>query len=271
MRERRLPLQEALASEAYRKRYPKYALYIRNMVERLGGEPTLGEVVEYIYERYGNASVQEFYFKCVKSVARFLGLEEELRWLRDMTPPVDSSGTEWKERGQRLCEHIEGFLGHLRRVYEVNRTLESARRYLAFLLLWKTGMRVGELVRLRRSDFSRDGHLWRVRVRTLKRRGEHYRVIPFDLDREAESALEAVLSSGYENVFPSYVALVRYFRKHMPPGVRIHDIRHARASLAARVVSPFAVQRLLGHRLITTTMYYVEVPEEDLVRATRVV
>lgn len=271
MRERRLPLQEALASEAYRKRYQKYVVYIRSMVERLGGEPTLGEIAEYIYGRYENVGVQGFYFNCVKSVARFLGREEELQWLKSMAPCVRPSGAGWKERGQRLCEHIERFLGHLRRMYEVNRTLESARRYLAFLLLWKTGMRVGELVRLQRSDFSREGSMWRVRVRTLKQKVESYRVIPFDLDPEAEGALEAVLSSSCKTVFPTYGALERYFRKHMPPGLRIHDIRHARATLAARVVSPFAVQRLLGHRQVTTTMYYVEVPEEDLVRATRIV
>jgi len=75
-------------------------------------------------------------------------------------------------------EEIEGMKNYIQMQFKNNnRRSEIHRRYFALtVILLRTGGRIDEILQLKARDFSLENNT--VRLKTLKRRGEAYRVIP---------------------------------------------------------------------------------------------
>ena len=181
---------------------------------------------------------------------------------------------------------------------EVDRLIETARRRIDLAagrervralrlhalieMLYATGMRVSELVTLRRSVLVGDG-----RVLFIKGKGGRERMVP--LNTPARAALDRYLNVGFDDglapmvrtkwLFASRGAEGHLTRQRLaqelkelaveagldPGRVSPHVLRHAFAShLLDRGADLRSVQQLLGHADISTTQIYTHVLEERL-------
>ena len=145
------------------------------------------------------------------------------------------------------------------------------RQLLIVCLLYETGIRVRELVRLRPSDF--DKHLGTIAIRNSK--GKKTRVVNYGeqlrdtLNRycKARGSVPAntLLESYKERDKPLTLRGVQHIvrqivkRSGLKKRISPHTFRH---SFAVHYLnsggSIFHLQRLLGHKDITTTLHYLK-------------
>lgn len=153
-------------------------------------------------------------------------------------------------------------------------TADAARLHLLLELLYATGMRVSELVELKRSAVMRDASFL-----TVKGKGGKERIVPLtDRARDAVMAYLARPATG-PWLFPSsgesgHLARQVFARDLKALGARAgigaarvspHVLRHAFAShLLAGGADLRVVQTLLGHADISTTQIYTHVLDERL-------
>jgi integrase/recombinase XerD len=149
------------------------------------------------------------------------------------------------------------------------------RLHLIVLFLLDTGCRITEALTLRVRDLDMDNLLV-----TLDGKGRKQRVVPFsfelrkalfrfvkDFGRKLDSLLfpnrsETLL--GRRNVLRDVKLLCKRLGFN-PPARTLHAFRHTMAtSYIRRGGSVAALQRILGHSSITTTMRYVHVQTADL-------
>lgn len=125
------------------------------------------------------------------------------------------------------------------------------------LILLYTGLRIGELLNLRRQDINRRSSY--LIVRRAKTKAGEGRIIP--LHHRIISLIEQTFVDTNDYLFTiSYTT----FRKHFMNVMKllkckhtIHDTRHTFASLLDSVAPPNALRSLLGHKQgdITTRVY----------------
>ena len=151
----------------------------------------------------------------------------------------------------------------------------ALRLYVLLELLYATGLRVSELVSLRRSAVMRDASFL-----TVTGKGNKERVVPVnDRARDAIKAYLATLEPGSPFLFPAtgaegYLSRQVFARDLKGLAARAgissarvapHVLRHAFAShLLAGGADLRVVQMLLGHADISTTQIYTHVLDEKL-------
>lgn len=160
------------------------------------------------------------------------------------------------------------------------RTVLGIRDRALLETLYSTGMRVGELVRLKLYDID----LTRGMAQVIGGKGGKDRVVP--LGRMAIRALRAYLKSSRPKLLrnPAQNALFLSYtgEKHLGGAIRHlfrllnvrlklarkitpHGLRHACAThMLRRKASIRHIQELLGHRQLSTTQLYTHVEIEDL-------
>jgi integrase/recombinase XerD len=161
----------------------------------------------------------------------------------------------------------------VRRVFDV---LDNPKHRLMAFLLYSTGVRVGELVRLRVADL--DGDRLQVRVRRGKGGRDRYTLYS-ELAREAVAHYVAVMQPG-EYLFPgsrkdrpitarSVQKVIADAGRRAGISCRVtpHTLRHSFAThLLEQGTDLRYIQELLGHSSPTTTQVYTHVTRRDLVR-----
>ena len=151
----------------------------------------------------------------------------------------------------------------------------SHRLYLLLELLYATGMRVTELVSLKRTQVMRDASFL-----TIRGKGSKERIVPLtDRARDAVKAYLETLEAGSPWLFPAngetgYLSRQVFARELKGLAARAgigaarispHVLRHAFAShLLAGGADLRVVQTLLGHSDISTTQIYTHVLDEKL-------
>jgi integrase/recombinase XerD len=150
----------------------------------------------------------------------------------------------------------------------------SGRLYLLLELLYATGMRVSELVELKRAAVMRDAGFL-----TVRGKGGKERIVPLtDRARDAVKAYLGKLEPGAwlfpaggesghltRQVFARELKGIAARAGISPARVSPHVLRHAFAShLLAGGADLRVVQTLLGHSDISTTQIYTHVLDEKL-------
>jgi molybdate transport system regulatory protein len=144
---------------------------------------------------------------------------------------------------------------------------------ISFVLLRATGARVGE-VRLVDEDDLIDDPFPGVRLRTLKRKHEVYRLVPVseDVYNHVGGLLREV--GSLRNVDRSYARKLM-MRAGLGLGIdrkllHPHVFRHSRAvELLKAGLSVPEVAAILGHASIQTTMIYLQIAPVDIYRKMR--
>jgi integrase len=197
---------------------------------------------------------------------------------REPSPPaLDYYEVEEVEALARVCER-----GGHRRTSAVEpaereaRAAEDCQDAEAFRLLFYTGIRISELLTLRRSDVDLEARFLLIR-RNLSAgvetepKGRRHRYVP--LSDPALGALARLLTRSDFTGDDDYVlcnrwgrrldvsALRRRYRRACEVAglrrVKLHGLRHAAGSILARTTDPVGVRDFLGHTKLSTTDRYV--------------
>jgi len=133
---------------------------------------------------------------------------------------------------------------------------------LALRLALLTGCRIGETLNLTAEQLNSSRNLWIKPAATTKQKKVH--VVP--LQPDALAIAKELLSIG----LPDYEACKRCWERARKiigrEDVRIHDLRHSRASALARGgASLMQIGRVLGHTAPQTTARYAHLVDADLV------
>ena len=125
------------------------------------------------------------------------------------------------------------------------------------LILLYTGLRIGELLNLRRQDINRRSSY--LIVRHAKTKASEGRIIP--IHHRITPLIEQLYNDTNDYLFAiSYTTFRKHFldiMKQLNCKHTIHDTRHTFASLLDSVASPNTLRSLLGHKQgdITTRVY----------------
>lgn len=191
----------------------------------------------------------------VKRYLEFLGLEEQI------------AGFELPKREKRLPRYLEP-----EEVAKMVASCDSIRDRLIILILYTTGLRVSELVSLRKDDIDFEKRAIRV-----KGKGGKERVVFFPENlSELIKAYLANLGEDSDYLFPSQAGHIHYttverivrraaekagIRKKISP----HVLRHSFATQSlAMGLDVREIQELLGHSSLSTTQVYAHVSRERL-------
>lgn len=143
------------------------------------------------------------------------------------------------------------------------------RHKVAFLLAWGSGLRVHEIVQLRREDI--DLHKGQIRINQGKGKKDrivpvprgfkehHLKYVPF-----VNGKGENVTTRSFQKVFRRYAEKCGILQKK--PSIRFHSLRHGFATQCLRKgIGIRCVQMMLGHANIEQTGVYLHLaPEEAL-------
>lgn len=154
---------------------------------------------------------------------------------------------------------------------DLQRIYEAQPPHLAALVrfLGETGARLGEALALRWEDVATDGKRFTIRASKTGRT----RVVP--LTEEARRAIGKRADAGARVFANFHGAMPRAWRDHWRaavtkvghPTLRLHDLRHACASLLVRAGTPIpSVSRWLGHSTpaLVLTRYGHHAPANEL-------
>lgn len=121
--------------------------------------------------------------------------------------------------------------------------------------LYQTGIRVGELSKMKLSDLKEDTIL-------VHGKGGRERVVPISMKLVEDIRKEL---QKHEN-FPSPSQVYRITKKYA--GTNPHNFRHLFASrLATKGISAFTIAALLGHSSVTISQQYIDLNSGDLKEA----
>lgn len=151
--------------------------------------------------------------------------------------------------------------------------MDKRRSYVSFMILYWTGMRLGELLALTPADIDLDKHTISI-TKSYQRLGKKDVVTPPKTPKSKRlitipeflvADIKEYMDSLYEvqeddRLFP----VTKYFLEHeMQRGIkasgvkriRIHDLRHSHASMLVELgFSPLEIADRLGHEKIETTL-----------------
>lgn len=170
-------------------------------------------------------------------------------------------------------------LSHLMSVAELQRLFTSAanpRNRALLMTTYAAGLRVGEVVRLRRTDIESDRML--IRVNQGKGRKDRYTLLSARRLAELRTYWHLYrpapwLFTGQDRPQPLSIATAQklYYRAKRAAGIRhgkgIHTLRHCFAThLLEAGVDLHTIQLLLGHRTIATTTRYLHITRRHLAK-----
>jgi len=155
---------------------------------------------------------------------------------------------------------------------EVDQLLESAlacnqRDYLILRVLWRTGVRVSELLNIRPQDVEFNNHVINI---TKAKGGKQRRVL---LDSQTVNMLsDYIVAQKLREDQPIFgvqrVQVFRIVRKYgnmLAIDIHPHTLRHSYAiHLVRSGMDLRRVQLLLGHSNLNTTQIYLQFKDEDL-------
>ncbi len=150
----------------------------------------------------------------------------------------------------------------------VQAAINNRRDYLILRLLAKTGMRVGELARMDPKDIDFKNHF--IFVPVAKR--DERREVPMDpltsqllqfyiTDNRINGPIWKLTTRAIQDITKKYAALAGVSKNVSP-----HSFRHYfGTNLVRHGMSEFRVQKLMGHRSVSTTMLYTHLYTKDAV------
>lgn len=146
-------------------------------------------------------------------------------------------------------------------------SLDNARLLTAIRITVETGMRRGEVARVRRGDVEGRSGAYQLHIIG---KGGHERVVPI-----SDELADLILAAPDEYVFPGREGapitpehLGKLISKSLPGKWTAHTLRHRFATTAYQATSDLrAVQELLGHTSPVTTAVYTRVSDGAMRRA----
>ena len=246
-----------------------YESTIRNMIGKIGSDVTAisTDDLRCYLDRYQQQSCASKV--TIDNIRRILS--SFFSWLEDEDYIVKSPVR--RIHKVKTCKTVKETYSD--EALEIMRDNTECSRDLALIdLLASTGMRVGELVRLNRSDIDFDGRECVVLGKGNKQRRVYF-------DARTKIHLQCYLDSRSDDNEALFVSLQRPFERLQISGVEIrlrglgrklnisrvhpHKFRRTLATMAIDKGMPIEqVQQLLGHQSIDTTLQYAMVNQANV-------
>ncbi len=143
----------------------------------------------------------------------------------------------------------------------------NGRDYLIIRLLWRTGLRVSELVTIEPRHIEFEDKV----ITVTKAKGGRQRRIPVDSET-LEMLSDYIFTSDSPVNRPIFIikrwqvhAIIKKYGKMIGLDIHPHTLRHSFAiNLVRNGVDIRRVQLLLGHRSIATTQVYLQFDDQDV-------
>ena len=168
---------------------------------------------------------------------------------QDLTIPINNVKRELRKYWDR--DHIN---------YCINK-IKNNKHKMLIRFLWMTGLRVSEVINIRKKDIDLQSYL--ITARWLKSRKYKYRVLPLHPDLKMVLELYVAGLKSEDLVFPYSRQRVYQLTKKYLRG-NPHMLRHSFAvnwlKCGADIVT---LHRVLGHSKIQTTMEYLKIVPID--------
>ena len=252
--------------KVYRKSISSDVCRLRRMATALGESPTVEGLEEYLSTMRGSASTRNRYRAVIKHMLRRYPdlITPSVRYGSFQFPRCLSLEPELNQRDVRLTEQQERDL-----ITHMGDDLRAL-----FIMACDTGLRRGSLCQLRAKHINLKSRTIIVPASIQKQK----RTQKLPMTDRVYSLLEVRLSKGgvRKPLFKwNQYAWDQARKKAETPSIRWHDLRHEFGSRLLDEKGPLpTIQRLLGHRQITTTMRYLnttDVEDEDRAAISRLV
>ena len=207
----------------------------------------------------------------VTRARKLAALREFFRFLveRESLPKSPADGVETPKRER----HVRPWLRPDQYRALLTEAAPNPRDFAILQVFLQTGVRVSELCALTLEDLD-----FERRQVTVHGKGQAQRTIP--LNKKCRAALQNYFARRPQTPYPQVFLnregrplsqrmvkkLVATYRRRagLTKRVSCHTLRHTFGStLAAKGVSPFVLQRLLGHAKLDTTMVYVHLANDS--------
>jgi integrase len=155
-------------------------------------------------------------------------------------------------------------------IYELVKILKTLsdepKVRFAVAIAWETGARIGEIVQLRKKDFSEEPNFWLCSVPTEKQRTKRHgqqpkRLLKITKDPIYNKIIKPFLEKQEELdkslIFPNTQSTLRKKLKRRYPDVYFHWLRHSRATIWSNKLDIFTLQYALGWQDIRMANIYV--------------
>ena len=142
--------------------------------------------------------------------------------------------------------------------------IEDMRHRLLCKVMWETGIRVTEVISIKKKDINFDNHL--LTIRWLKNRKFNTRIIPLHMFLIDILKFYTSPLIGEERLFPYsrirvYQIVKKYFNGHP------HQLRHSFAvNWLKKGGDLYQLKEYLGHKRFETTEVYLKVHPKDLAK-----
>lgn len=265
----------------------KFALYpFRNWFEALEksiSSLTSEDLIEYmahLNQRKIKSGTKSIYITALRSFLRFLKLQGKLEIDLDAIPYVRPDDV----KSHELLEEDEA----LRLIHSFDELFpKDVRDKCMMMMLWKTGVRIGELLDIRLESVEFD--TMSARIKTYKRKN-HFRYIYWDEElnlllkkwvdmRNASIDRSRGSDSGYLFISLATNSLGEKIQRHGVSGtirkqrefcgikkqITPHSFRHGFATYGVRKnVNVRYLQEMLGHAKISTTQIYMRTNDDEI-------
>lgn len=144
---------------------------------------------------------------------------------------------------------------------------QSESIQLGFKVLYESGIRVGELTQLKKENFFQENNKSYIYIEKSKNFNQRIVPIPNKLYNEIIEFAEKYIYFGviFDTKTRTYQYHAEKFAKKYDNKFTIHSLRHTYATRKAKEGVPIQIiQKLLGHKSINTTLFYIEVTDKDI-------
>lgn len=169
---------------------------------------------------------------------------------------------------KRLKEDSRAIEALSRKQIETLLNLLSGQHQLLTKLLFFSGARIGEALKLRGRDLMKDENGYYINIRNTKTRMDRMVPVPKEIWAELKEVSFGREGNVFSTNYDAYrIALLRAGKKM---GVHIHPhmIRHTYATQMVKAnISVFTIKDLLGHQDVKVTERYVHADMSDRIKA----
>lgn len=142
--------------------------------------------------------------------------------------------------------------------------LSPGKDKMFLITLWMTGLRVTEIISLRKRDLDFNNHI--MTIRYLKSRKFFERIVPFKKELGDMLQIYTLNMKADDRLFPMQRARAWKITKKLL-GISPHQLRHSFAVHYLRQGGRIEdLKRLLGHSNVVTTFEYLKIVPSDLAK-----
>lgn len=172
-----------------------------------------------------------------------------------------------KTKGKKVKEKPLPIEVTLHEYVAIQKVTKYLRHKVAFMLAFESGLRISEVVNLKKSDFD----ILNKQVRVNMGKNSKDRIVSLPMSWQPHHINYIPLPCQQRALQKAFIASCEITGlKTKKPKIHFHSLRHGFATESLRSgVDLYTISKLLGHEDISTTTIYAHLCPEDAIREVR--